>query len=178
MALDRTRQLVPLAREQAVVVEAAGTLSGTMIDALREAGLFWMMVPQDLGGGGADIFTGLQCVEQMSRADGSIGWTLMANSTAVTNAAGFLPAATVERMFAGGLPIVTGMLAPRGSAVPTGDGFTISGDYQFGSGIAHADWVAGGVFVRDDGHVRVTAAGGPDIRAFYVPRSHVELKGN
>ena len=178
MALDRTRQLVPLAREQAVVVEAAGTLSGTMIDALREAGLFWMMVPQDLGGGGADIFTGLQCVEQMSRADGSIGWTLMANSTAVTNAAGFLPAATVERMFAGGLPIVAGMLAPRGSAVPTGDGFTISGDYQFGSGIAHADWVAGGVFVRDDGHVRVTAAGGPDISAFYVPRSHVELKGN
>ncbi len=124
------------------------------------------------------MLTGLQVIEAISREDGSTGWSLMANSCAVTNAAGFLPAAAVDRMFANGLPIVAGMLAPRGVAVPSGDGFTISGRYQFGSGIAHAEWIAGGVFVREDGRVRKAPGGGPDIRAFYVPRSQVEIQEN
>jgi alkylation response protein AidB-like acyl-CoA dehydrogenase len=177
-ALARVRGLCPLAREQAASVEAAGSLTATVIDAFRDAELFWITVPKDLGGGGADVLTGLYCVEQMSRADGSIGWTLMANSTAVTNAVGFLPASTIEHMFADGLPVMAGMLAPRGNGVPTEGGFTVSGDYQFGSGIAHAEWVGGGVFVRENGQVRQTVSGAPDLRVFYVPRSRVELKDN
>jgi alkylation response protein AidB-like acyl-CoA dehydrogenase len=177
-ALDRAHDLLPFVREQAAIVEAAGTLTGTVVDAFRDAELFWITVPSDLGGGGADILTGLQCIEAISRADGSIGWSFMANSTAVTSATAFLPAGAIERIFADGLPLMAGMLAPRGAAVPTGDGFTISGNYQFGSGIGHAEWVAGGVFVREDGRVRQTASGAPDMRAFYVPRANIELKGN
>jgi alkylation response protein AidB-like acyl-CoA dehydrogenase len=177
-ALSRVRDLLPLVREQAASVESTGTLNRTVVEALREAQLFWCAVPTDVGGGGADIVAWLRTVEEMSTADGSIGWSYMANSCAVTNAVGFLPAAATERMFADGLPLVAGMLAPRGSAVPDGDGFTISGDFQFGSGIGHADWIGAGVFVREDGKVRKTASGKPDIRAFYVPREQAELKGN
>jgi indole-3-acetate monooxygenase len=172
------RELLPLVRQQAASVEATATLNNTVIEAFRQSRAFWITVPMDLGGGGADILTGLQCIEQMSQADGSIGWSFMANSGSVANAVGFLRASAVEQMFADGLPIVAGMLAPRGSAVPTGDGFTLSGDYHFGSGIHHADWVAAGAFVRENGRVRQTPSGAPDIRAFYVPRSQVELKGN
>jgi indole-3-acetate monooxygenase len=70
------------------------------------------------------------------------------------------------------------MLAPKGTAVPTEGGFTVSGNYQFGSAIRHAEWIAGGAFVREEGRVRKTATGAPDMRAFYVPRSNVELQGN
>ena len=177
-ALSRVRELCSFVREQASAVEASSTLTSTVIEAFRDAELFWLTVPADLGGGGADILTGLQCVEEMSRADGSTGWSFMANSTAVANAVGFLCERAVEQMFGDGLPVVAGMLAPRGTAVPTDDGFTISGKYQFGSGIAHADWVAGGAFVREHGRVRSTPSGKPDIRAFYVPRSRIELRGN
>jgi len=177
-ALAVAQSLCPLVRSQAASVENERSLTSTVIDAFRQAQLFCITVPKDLGGGGADVLTGLQVIEAVSRADGSIGWSLMANSCAVSMAAGFLPASAVDRMFADGPPIVAGMLAPRGSAVPSGDGFTISGSYQFGSGIAHADWIAGGVFVREHGRVRQTPGGGPDIRAFYVPRSQVEVQGN
>lgn len=177
-ALAVAQSLCPLVRSQAASVENERSLTSTVIDAFRRAQLFWITVPKDLGGGGADVLTGLQVIEAVSRADGSIGWSLMANSCAVSMAAGFLPASAVDRMFADGPPIVAGMLAPRGSAVPSGDGFTISGSYQFGSGIAHADWIAGGVFVREHGRVRQAPGGGPDIRAFYVPRSQVEVQGN
>ena len=165
-ALSRVRDLLPLIREQAAVVEATGTLNRTVVEALREAELVLCGVPREFGGGGADIVGWLQTIEEMSVADGSIGWSYMANSCAVTNAVGFLPAAATERMFADGLPLVAGMLAPRGSALSDGDGFTISGDYQFGSGIGHAEWIGAGVFVREDGKVRKTASGKPDMRAF------------
>lgn len=177
-ALSIVRELCPFVEQQAVAVESHGTLTSTVVDAFRRAELFWITVPRDLGGGGADIVTGLQAIEQLSRADGSIGWSLMANLCAVTNAAGFLPPNTVARMFSDGPPIVAGMLAPRGTAVPTRDGFTVSGRYQFGSGIDHAQWIGGGVFVREGGRVRQARGGGPDIRVFYVPRSQVEVEGN
>ena len=168
-ALARVRELCPLIREQAASVELAGSLTSMMIGAFRDAELFWITVPEDLGGGGADIVTGLQAIEELSRADGSIGWSLMANSCAVTNAAGFLPASAVDRMFADGPPIVAGMLAPRGTAVPSGDGFTISGSYQFGSGISHADWIGGGVFVREDESVELPQWPGQCLEIVAVP---------
>jgi alkylation response protein AidB-like acyl-CoA dehydrogenase len=60
-ALARIRDLCPLVREHAAKVEATGTLTNTVIAALRETQAFWITVPTDLGGGGADILTGLQC---------------------------------------------------------------------------------------------------------------------
>jgi indole-3-acetate monooxygenase len=177
-ALELTRVLVPFVRENAESVEAAGSLTPIVLDALRDAELFWIMVPEDLGGGGADIVTGMQCIEEMTRADGSIGWSFMANTVSVTNAVAFLPPSATKVLFADGLPIIAGMLAPRGTAVPTGDGFTVSGNYQFGSGIGHAEWVTGGAFVRENGKVRSTPSGGPELRAFLVPRSGVELRDN
>lgn len=175
---ERTRDLAPLVRREAAAVERAGVLTQPILDAFRSAGLMSLTVPLELGGGGADTLTGLRVVEELSRADGSVGWTLMANMTAAANAVGFLPTRAVNKMFAEGPPVVAGMLAPRGTAVPAGRGYTISGHFQFGSGIAHADWVGGGVFVREGGQVRRTAEGGPDIRVFYVPRDGVELQGN
>jgi len=177
-ALERVRRLCPLVREQAVTVERSGTLVGPVLDALRDGELFWLTIPAELGGGGADVATGLRCIEEMSRADGSIGWSYMANLASVTNAVAYLPAPGVEQIFARGLPIMAGMLAPRGTAVPTGDGFTISGKYQFGSGSGHAEWIAAGTMVREGGRVRSTASGKPDLRVFFVPRSKVELTGN
>jgi len=176
--LQRARELAPLLRVEAAAVERAGTLTEPVLAALREAGLFWANVPTDLGGGGADVVTALRIIEEMSRADGSIGWSLMANMTATSNACAFLPPRAVEVMFGDGLPIVAGMLAPKGTAVPADGGFTISGHFQFGSGIGHADWVCGGMFVREKGQVRRTESGAPDIRGFYVPRSGAELRGN
>lgn len=176
--MARTRDIVPLVRQQAATVEQAGALTEKVFTALKEAGLFSVAVPAELGGGGADIVTALRVVEEVARGDGSIGWTLMANMTATTNASGFLPKRAVDRIFADGPPIIAGMLAPRGTAVPAAGGYRFGGRYQFGSGIANADWVGGGAFVRENGEVRRTPAGGPDIRAFYVPRDAVELNGN
>jgi alkylation response protein AidB-like acyl-CoA dehydrogenase len=46
---------------------------------------------------------------------------------------------------------VCGVLAPSGTAVPTGDGYTITGSWGFASGSLHATWAMVGVQVTDEG---------------------------
>src|SRR4051812_38348481 len=106
--LQQARELAPLMRAEATAVERAGTLTEPVLAALREAGVLWANVPGELGGGGADIVTALRMMEEISRADGSIGWSLMANMTATSNACAFLPPSAVQVMFGDGLPIVAG----------------------------------------------------------------------
>jgi alkylation response protein AidB-like acyl-CoA dehydrogenase len=177
--LAEARTVALTVSSEAAAVEQAGVLTKPVVTALRRAGLFWMLIPSDLGGGGADIVTALGVIEEISRADGSIGWTLMANMAGAAAACAYLPDRALETFFAGGCrPIFAGMLAPKGTAVPVDGGFAISGRYQFGSGIADADWVAGGVFVRQAGKVISRPSGEPELRAFYVPRKGVNLLGN
>jgi alkylation response protein AidB-like acyl-CoA dehydrogenase len=178
--LATARALAPLVSREADAVEQAGCLTEPVIEALREAELFWVLLPADVGGAEADIVTGLQVIEEVSRADGSTGWSLMANMTGGAVACAYLPDNALEVIFAADRvrPVFAGVLAPKGSAVPVDGGYVLNGNFQFGSGITYADWVGAGVFVREDGKVRSRPSGEPDIRSFYIPRSSVELRGN
>lgn len=173
------RGLSDLIRSQAEAVEANGTATAVVIEAIRRTGLFDLLVPVEFGGHGSDLVTALSVIEQISRDDGSVGWTYMVNSTQAGTACAFVADRDLHEIFGvGERPILAGMLAPRGTAIPVDGGYRISGHFGFGSGISHATWVGGGFFVRENGKVRSTAAGGPDMRCFYVPRSAVRLEGN
>jgi len=177
--MGRARSMAGLITAEATGVEVAGTLTEPVLRALRDADVFWAMVPEQFGGHDVDIVVALELIEEISRADGSVGWSLMANMTGAAAACAYLPDDALETFFAGGArPIFAGMLSPKGTATAVDGGFTLSGQYQFGSGIAHSDWVAGGVFVRDGGKVTSRPSGEPDLRAFYVPRQGVNLLGN
>jgi alkylation response protein AidB-like acyl-CoA dehydrogenase len=177
--LSKARSVATIVTREAAAVERAGTLTPVVVGALREAGLFWMMVPEALGGGGSDLVTGLRVIEEISRADGSTGWTFMANMVGTATACAYVPDAALETMFGNGSrPIFAGMLAPKGTAIRAGDGFLGSGQYQFASGIGHADWVTGGAFVREAGKVVSLESGQPHMIGFFVPRADVTVRGN
>ena len=177
--LTRARRLAPLVSSEAIAVERAGQLTSALLDAFRREELFWSLLPKDWGGGEIDIVTALQVVEEISRADGSVGWTLMANMTGGAVACAYLPDRALDTFFGDGRrPIFAGMLSPKGSAVPVDRGYSITGRYGFGSGISHADVVGGGFFVRENGVVRSRPSGEPDVRTFFVPRAGVRLHGN
>jgi alkylation response protein AidB-like acyl-CoA dehydrogenase len=53
-------------------------------------------------------------------------------------------------LFADGVPLAAGQFAPNGMAEPEGDGYRITGDYNFGSGVNHSDWIGAGVLTTDD----------------------------
>src|SRR5207248_2727155 len=72
-----------------------------LVEQLREAGLYRMLLPRVIGGSQLDIPSCFQVVELMAEADASVGWNLMNNAVIQLASLGF-PDAGVEELFADG----------------------------------------------------------------------------
>jgi alkylation response protein AidB-like acyl-CoA dehydrogenase len=121
----------------------------------------------------------LSVYEELSRADGSAGWTVLANATSSAMAGAYTGENAAKEMFGGGMiPIHAGHFAPRGTAIEAEGGYRISGQYSFGSGSAHASWIGGGALPQRDGELVLDATGMPLVLAYFVPRDRVEFLGN
>ena len=163
--------------EQADEGERLGTMPKPVVDAIRAAGLFEMLVPAELGGAETSTAVTLAVFEQLTAADASVGWSHMANTSTGAFSA-FLGDAAVARMFADGpSTVLAGQFSPRGPSFPVDGGYRVNGNYSFGSGSGHADWIGGGT-IQMDGDTIAMQDGRPIIRAFFVPRAEVEITGN
>jgi len=179
-ALGAARSVTALIEAEAEAAELAGTMTAPVVDALHEAGLFALMVPRELGGTEADIATCLEVFELLAWADGSTGWSHMANATAAAMAAVFTGEEAVAKIFGSGskMPVIAGMFGPVGSAELVDDGYVATGRYGFASGSGHATWISAGTLVVRDGEFVAAKDGLPEMRVVFVPRDHVEFLGN
>jgi alkylation response protein AidB-like acyl-CoA dehydrogenase len=163
-------QLVPEFRDRAAEGEDLRTMPPDLVARAKSAGLFRLNLPRSLGGFELDPATTVEIFEEISRADGSAGWTMViGNSTAFF---AWLEPAVAREMIGANLDVVsTSMWGPFGQAVPDGAGsFKVSGRWPFNSGSPHAEWLQVGVFVTDDGAPRMLPEGRPDWRFAFVPR--------
>src|SRR4051794_2125848 len=74
--LARVEAVAPIAREFAHWSETHSRPANEFVEALRETGLFRLLVPADLGGAGLSPWEIGPVIEAMARVDGSAGWTL------------------------------------------------------------------------------------------------------
>ncbi|MEM8618846.1 MAG: acyl-CoA dehydrogenase family protein [Actinomycetota bacterium] len=161
-------RLAPLLREKAREAEVARRPLDDVIDAIRDSGLFAMFVPERYGGHAADIDTYFEVSLILSRADASMGWLAAFYIEHAFWLCNF-PETFQQELFAE-RPYV---LAPGslsmagGAATEVEGGYRLSGTWQWGTGIVHADWVmVGAMQTNDDGSVAP--------RFFAVPRNDVE----
>jgi alkylation response protein AidB-like acyl-CoA dehydrogenase len=170
------RDLAPRVRELAPTIEAEGRLPPELVDEMRKAGLFHLMLAPEFGGLGLDPVTAAEVVEEMARADGSAGWCLM---IAAQNAgfSDYLPDEDVRTIWGNG-GICCGTARPTGRAVWTTDpapGYVVSGRWPFASGSSHATWFAPECMVYDGDEVRKDANGNDVSRMLFVPRDSVTV---
>src|SRR4029079_17531176 len=105
----------------------------------------WVRVPRAVGGQEASIGTCLGVFEELAYADGSTGWSVMANASSSTFAALYCGDDAVATMFPpGARGIPAEMFGPVGDAQAVDGGYRFSGNYRFGSGCGHAQWIAAG----------------------------------
>ena len=178
--LDRARALTPLIERDAAKAEADTTTTQEVVDAVAAAELFWILVPKVLGGAEASIVDTLAVFEELAYADGSTGWSVMANVTSSCLAAIYTGDDASAAMFpANALGIHAGMLGPVGTARAVDGGYVVSGRYQFGSGCAHATWFGAGVQEVDAGGEPLTDESGlPAMRVVFLRPEQVEVRGN
>ncbi len=161
-------KLAPLLREKAREAEIARKPLDEVIDAIREAGLFSLMTPKCYGGHEADLDTFFEVCLTLSRADASMGWLIAFYMEHTFWFCGF-PKEFQKELFSD----QSYVLAPAtlniggGKAKEVEGGYRISGRWQWGTGIVHANWVLVGALVAGED-------GPPAPMFFAMPREEVE----
>jgi alkylation response protein AidB-like acyl-CoA dehydrogenase len=166
--LERVQAVVPLVAERAMEAEQQRKPADDVIDALKATGVFRSLVPRRHGGYEIDLDLFLDIGLAVSEADASTGWitTFYLEHNWLL---GLFPEELQDEVF-GSQPYVLapGSVNPTGEATRHDDHHELSGHWQFGTGIVHADWVLlSGTITGDE----------PAIpRMFLVPVDEVEVK--
>jgi alkylation response protein AidB-like acyl-CoA dehydrogenase len=173
--LDSARTLAPQFSARAREGERLRTVPADLVDALRVAGLFNLTTPRILGGHELPPLQTLAVIEELSRADGSAGWT-----TLIGNSTGFLawldPDVAAALLAGRRDAIGAGVFAPSGRLAEADPGaFRLDGRWGFASGSPHADWFLNGAFVVDGPGPRIVPGHGPDWRLAVVPAAAVTV---
>jgi alkylation response protein AidB-like acyl-CoA dehydrogenase len=144
-----------------------------VVEAIRNAGLFHLVVPEEYGGQEADPVTAARVVEEVAVGDGSAGWCVMiANQNA--GFAGMLAPEFARTIFAS-REVMCGTARPIGRAVVNEGGYTVSGRWPFASGSSHASWFGGECLVYEGDQPRLDAQGNQVTRMCIVPRESVTI---
>jgi alkylation response protein AidB-like acyl-CoA dehydrogenase len=173
--------LLPLIEKRADEAERIGHLTDDVDAALRQAGLYTMLYPKDVGGAELSHFEAMQIVERLSYADGSVGWCVLANNAEGAWMAIYCEDAGIAEVFRNGCDItIAGGGVPRGFARPVDGGYMIRGPWAFGSGITHAEWIHTGCFVTDPTgkDMVIEPNGQPKVIIAHHPRATIKLLGN
>jgi indole-3-acetate monooxygenase len=177
--LAAVRRLSPLIRAKAAEAEKNVRLHDEVVAALVADGTMALMIPSCLGGAEADPSLLVDVIEEMSCADGSTGWAVMASMASHGTLLSVLPDAGVQAVLRSENYLCAGAIAPPGRATAVDGGYRISGRFSFGSGSVHAGWFIGGYALVDENGEPVRAEDGrPKLLAAVVPRSQVNLLGN
>jgi indole-3-acetate monooxygenase len=164
-AARNLRPLIVAAREEG---ERLRRVPPHIVDALAGAGLLQMYLPRSMGGPEVPYLTAFQAVEELSQADGSIGWCTTI-ATNVSLVMGWLPV-EVGREFCGHSANfrAAGSIRPQGRAHVVDGGYRVEGRWDFASGVDHANRLYCTCFVMEDGTPQQTAQGTPRIRAAWL----------
>ena len=146
-----------------------------VVEACAAAGVFRLALPKSLGGLECDPLTIIRVVEELSRGDGSAGWTAMIGNTSAFTA-WLDPGVARDILSRNPSSAMAGLLMPAGAAVPDGGGgFIVSGRWPFNSGAPHAAWFCSGVMVMDGDQPRMLPAGRSDWRFAFFPASDATI---
>ncbi len=136
---------------------------------MARVGLFRMLTPREVGGGELPPMQALEIIEMLASADAAVAWCVMVCATTGMLAA-YLDVETAREIFGDPAGIVGGVAAPRGRAQATGDGFIVSGQWDWASASRVCTWLVGGCFSG--------AGAAREQRIMFVPAASVTLTDN
>jgi alkylation response protein AidB-like acyl-CoA dehydrogenase len=160
----RARALVPAIAAASDRIEAERRIVPDVVAALHEAGIFHMLLPPSLGGGGADIVAFNEVTQTIAAADASTAWCL-GQQIASTQAAGYLDPAIAREVFGPPHGAVAWGPPAGATAVVADGGYIVNGRWRFASGSGHCPWIGGhSAVIERDGKPRLDAKGRPVLR--------------
>jgi alkylation response protein AidB-like acyl-CoA dehydrogenase len=169
--------VAPVANEirgTAAQAEAERRLPDDLLAHLMDAGLFSIYTPREFGGLDLPLPEALRVVEEVSRHDGSTGWTVaLGFANAVFTS--LLPEASAARVLGNGSTLIAGAPAFGVRAVRADGGYRLSGRWAYNSGAPNASWVGAPAPIFDGDAPRTGENGHPEMVFFFIPPSDVQI---
>ncbi|WP_010589966.1 MULTISPECIES: acyl-CoA dehydrogenase family protein [unclassified Acinetobacter] len=124
-------------------------VSQDIIEKLKQVGVYRALVPKRFGGNEWSPKQFCELIEQLSKADGSVGWVASFGMSPAY--LGSLPETTLAQLYKDSPDIVfAGGIFPPQPAEITDDGVVVSGRWKFSSGCMGADIVGVGISPQKD----------------------------
>ncbi|MBI3958833.1 MAG: acyl-CoA dehydrogenase family protein [Chloroflexi bacterium] len=181
--IEAARALRPQIERYAAQIEEDRQLPQPLVDALAQAGLFKMLVPQSLGGSETDPETFCRVIEELSRVDGSTGWSVFVPAC-VGAASGSFGEDVAWEIFgrepkaciaSSVTPAPNSSLRPPDRAIVVDGGYRVTGRWSFTSGCMHSTWLAGASGIYEGDKPKIDDKGQPEVRLMLFPISDCQI---
>lgn len=174
--MDPKALVAPVAADilrHASEVEATRKLPDELVAALGRAGLLGIYAPRQFGGLELPLPDALRVVEEVSRLDGSTGWTV-ALGAGLELFTCSLQDEQAARVIGNCTTIMTGATGLAVRATPVDGGYRLSGRWGFNSGAPNATWMTVTAPVVDGDSPRM-GPDGPEMIMAFLPSAEVEV---
>jgi hypothetical protein len=135
-----------------------------------------MFLPRSVGGPETSPLVAFHAIEELSKADGSVGWCVMIASDISLFTGWLKPEITREMCGQPACLRAAGSLRPLGRAYPVDGGYRVKGQWNFASGIHNANWLYCPCILMDGDKPLLTAAVQAAVRAMWLPAKHAAIK--
>ncbi|MDA3038375.1 MAG: acyl-CoA dehydrogenase family protein [Actinomycetota bacterium] len=161
--IDAAHGLGPDIAACADSIDANGRLPEALARQMTDARIFQMYLPAAVGGADVDPLVAYSVCEALARRDGSVGWCAQV-SAAVTIFLAWLDPAAVATMadLTDGPIHVAGSARALGTAESVEGGYLASGQWNYASGIRHANWFMATCLIERNGRP-------PAPRTMFIP---------
>ncbi len=167
----------PILRRYHEQFEREQRLPSELVEQMRAAGFYRMVIPRSLGGLQVDPLTYLRVAELLAEGAGSVGWNITNNSIGQLVTLG-LPDDGVREIYANGADTILAGTAVQGGgqAVPVEGGYRVTGHWTFGSGCMESAWMLGSFqILGDDGEPRRRPDGSSMYWRGVFPRDQAQV---
>jgi indole-3-acetate monooxygenase len=178
--LERARELKPMLAAASDDTERGREVTPEVVEAMKERGIFRMLLPRSLDGAELDPLTYTEVLYTLAQGDGSPAWCLGQNS-GCSMIAPYLPEDTAREVFGGRDGILAwGPDVPgAGGGVVAEGGYRLSGQWGFATGSRHASWLGCHIPIfQPDGGPCLAANGRPLVRTMILPKSEARIIDN
>ncbi len=158
--LDAIRQVEPVIRAHSAEAERERRLPDAVADAMRACGLYRLFRPQRFGGLELDPITAFRAFEEVARIDSAASWNLTLGNGVDAFGAWF-PDDGAQEIFGHAETVLAGSFFPPRRAVPVEDGYRVTGQTPFMSGVHQAKWFCGLANIYDGDAMRLYPDGSP-----------------
>jgi len=171
--LSAVRALVPEIADRGDEIAAARCLPSDLVAKLKAAGAFRMAMPRAWGGPEMTPREQCEVYEILGAADAAVAWCVKIGSDSGYFAAQ-LPESAARTLYPDLDYVTAGQVPPNGLGERVDGGYRLTGRWTFGSGCTHADVIAGGFLVTENGRP-VMEHGGPLSRVALAPSDAFEV---